>query len=137
MSNKGKQLGSLPVPPSRPRCGILTRELDLRGRKLAEPPQEIGELVNNERMRLNGNGLTRPPSEIGQLTNLVQLDVDVALVAVVVREKHGEGFGAVAGDGDGVKDVVFLECPDGKVPVARAVLDEHDLLVIRGAPPPC
>ena len=113
----------------------MTRELDLRGRKLAEPPQEIVELVNNERMRLNGNGLTRPPSEIGQLTNLVQLGIDVA--AVVVREKHGEGFSAVAGDGDGVKDVVFLECPDGEVPVVRVVLDEHDLPVIQGAPPPC
>ena len=133
MSNKGKQLGSLPVPPSIPRCGILTRELDLRGRKLAEPPQEIVELVNNERMRLNGNGLTRPPSEIGQLTNLVQLGIDVA--AVVVREKHGEGFGAVAGDGDGVEDVVFPERPDGEVPVVRVVLDEHDPLVIHGSPP--
>jgi hypothetical protein len=115
----------------------LARELDLHGRKLAEPPQEIGELVDNERMRLNGNGLTRPPPEIGQLTNLVQFDIDVALVTVVVREMHGEGFGAVAGDGDGVEDVVFLECPDGKVPVARVVLDEHDLLVIQGPSPPC
>jgi hypothetical protein len=50
----------------------------------------------------------------------------------VVPEKHGEGLGAVAGDGDGVEDVVLLERPDGQVPVVGVVLDEQDLLVVHG-----
>jgi hypothetical protein len=37
---------------------------------------------------------------------------------------------AVAGNGDRVEDVVFLECPGGEVPVVRVVLDQDDLLVI-------
>jgi len=41
---------------------------------------------------------------------------------------------AVGGDGDGVEDVVFLECPDGEVAVVRVVLDEHDLLVTHRVP---
>jgi hypothetical protein len=57
------------------------------------------------------------------------------LVVVVVPREDGEGFGAVAGDRDGVEDDVFLECPDGEVPVVRVVLDDHDLLVIHGCPP--
>ena len=50
--------------------------------------------------------------------------------SLAVSEKHGEGFSAVAGHGDRVEDVVFLEGPDGEVPVVRVVLDEEDLLVV-------
>jgi len=51
-------------------------------------------------------------------------------VIVALSEKNGEGFGAVADDGYRVENVVFLECPDGEVPVVGVVLDEQDLLVI-------
>ena len=71
------------------------------------------------------------PVDLGQ----VQVEQDerrVALAAVVVPEKHGEGLGAVAGDDDGVEDVVFLERPDGEVPVVSVVLDEHDVPVVHG-----
>ncbi|BAS82926.1 Os03g0212200 [Oryza sativa Japonica Group] len=74
------------VPNEVLQVGNSLRILDLTNNKIAEIPQEVGTLVNMQRLVLAGNLVESIPANIGYLRNLKILTLDRNKISVLPEE---------------------------------------------------
>ncbi|WVZ55963.1 hypothetical protein U9M48_006558 [Paspalum notatum var. saurae] len=74
------------VPQEVLQVGNSLRTLDLTNNKLVEIPQEVGRLVNMQRLVLAGNMIENIPANIGYLRNLKILTLDRNRISILPEE---------------------------------------------------